>query len=260
MDALDPKLSLVKMHGEMCDHLKKVFHDKNSLYGFSVWDTYDREGEAAWRIRLHDKLSRYDILSSLSNEDQTANDAKLDTLMDLANYAIIAYCCIAIHDDILVDWFSEKKINMSIDEADAIENGLNTIAYVAQNIKISMEMNKGDNKKAIRIFKKICGFCNDIKVANLEVAKIFNVLNVREGGHMDAFAQLINNTRDIGQNEIGILAMVHDILDSIEGDHPYDGRYVNAITENINNITRKSYECLTIIFGEDYKRSDKYDG
>lgn len=78
----------VKIHGELCDYLKGLYVRKNHDYGDSFHETYLEEGMAMPRIRLADKFSRFKTLSR--NNDILVRDESLrDTLLDLANYAIM---------------------------------------------------------------------------------------------------------------------------------------------------------------------------
>lgn len=78
----------VKIHGELCDYLKVLYVSKNHDYGDSFHETYLEEGMAMPRIRLADKFSRFKTLSR--NNDILVRDESLrDTLLDLANYAIM---------------------------------------------------------------------------------------------------------------------------------------------------------------------------
>ena len=61
---------------------------KNHDYGDSVHDTYKKYGITSFLVRLEDKLNRARTISSKS---QMVEDEKLkDTLLDMANYAILA--------------------------------------------------------------------------------------------------------------------------------------------------------------------------
>ena len=61
---------------------------KNHDYGDSFHQTFVEEGMAMARIRLGDKFNRFKTLSR--NEEQKVNDESIrDTLIDLANYAIM---------------------------------------------------------------------------------------------------------------------------------------------------------------------------
>lgn len=67
--------------------MTEVYTSKNADYGDSFSELNDEFGEQAGLIRLSDKLNR---LKKLSVKDpRVLNESKIDTLMDLANYAIM---------------------------------------------------------------------------------------------------------------------------------------------------------------------------
>lgn len=66
----------------------ETFKKKNNDYGNSFEQSLDEEGLAAARIRIGDKWNRFKTLSK--GKEQQVNDESLrDTLMDMANYAIM---------------------------------------------------------------------------------------------------------------------------------------------------------------------------
>lgn len=83
----------VLKHEAICDELNKLYERKNHDYGDSFHQSFVEEGLAMTRIRLGDKLSRFKTLSRLNCSDggqqQVTDESIRDTLMDLANYAII---------------------------------------------------------------------------------------------------------------------------------------------------------------------------
>ena len=73
---------------EIIDKLYKTYQAKNTAYGDSFNISLDEEGLAAARIRLGDKYRRFATLSK--NPDIPTGDESIqDTLMDMANYAIM---------------------------------------------------------------------------------------------------------------------------------------------------------------------------
>lgn len=77
-----------KLHQELLDYIHKLYVTKNKDYGSSVHDTYTKYGFTSYLVRLEDKLNRARIIS---REEAEVSDEKLeDTLLDLANYAILA--------------------------------------------------------------------------------------------------------------------------------------------------------------------------
>ena len=81
----------VDMHFDICTELNKIYEQKNHDYGDSFHDTFVEEGLVMARIRLSDKLNRFKKLSRLMGDDgQLVKDESIeDTLLDLANYAIM---------------------------------------------------------------------------------------------------------------------------------------------------------------------------
>ena len=81
-------LSKVEKHKKICDELNALYAKKNHDYGDSFHISFVEEGMAMPRIRLGDKFNRFKNLSR--NNKQEVNDESLrDTLIDLANYAIM---------------------------------------------------------------------------------------------------------------------------------------------------------------------------
>lgn len=78
----------IEKHKELLDYLHQMYIAKNHDYGDSVHDTYIKYGITSFLVRLEDKLNRARTISSKS---QMVEDEKLkDTLLDMANYAILA--------------------------------------------------------------------------------------------------------------------------------------------------------------------------
>lgn len=88
----------VVKHKAICDELNKLYERKNHDYGDSFHTTFVEEGMAMSRIRLGDKFSRFKTLSS--GTDQMVSDESVrDTLMDLANYAIMTILEMEMKED-----------------------------------------------------------------------------------------------------------------------------------------------------------------
>ena len=67
----------------------KIYVAKNKDYGSSVNDTYKKYGMVSYLVRMEDKLNRARTL--IQTKEINVTDEKLrDTLVDLANYAILA--------------------------------------------------------------------------------------------------------------------------------------------------------------------------
>ncbi len=75
-------------HKALCDEINNLYVKKNHDYGDSFHQTYLEEGMAMPRIRLSDKLNRFKSLTR-QNTRQVEDESIRDTLIDLANYAIM---------------------------------------------------------------------------------------------------------------------------------------------------------------------------
>ena len=83
-------MNSVEMHAELLEYLHELYVTKNSDYGNSVHDTFEKYGLTSFLVRLEDKLNRARTLT-LNPKNQKVADEKIeDTLLDLANYAILA--------------------------------------------------------------------------------------------------------------------------------------------------------------------------
>ena len=78
----------VQMHREICEEINDLYARKNHDYGDSFHQTFVEEGMAMARIRLGDKVNRFKTLSR-SGEQKVDDESIRDTLIDLANYAIM---------------------------------------------------------------------------------------------------------------------------------------------------------------------------
>lgn len=69
--------------------MHNIFRKKNHDYGNSFEQSLNEEGLAASRIRMGDKWNRYKTLSKPRMDAQVNDESLRDTLLDLANYAIM---------------------------------------------------------------------------------------------------------------------------------------------------------------------------
>jgi len=71
---------------KVIEELKKIYKKKNHDYGNSFHKIYKRFGLLSSIIRLSDKLER---LETLLTKPSKVDESIRDTLIDLANYAIL---------------------------------------------------------------------------------------------------------------------------------------------------------------------------
>ena len=89
MSPLQLTLDNVQIHGKICKELTETYEKKNADYGNSFENSLDKHGLIAAIVRMDDKMSRLISLNS-KNEQQVMDESLRDTLMDLANYAIMS--------------------------------------------------------------------------------------------------------------------------------------------------------------------------
>lgn len=82
-------MTKVERHMELCKQLNDIYAKKNHDYGDSFHATYLEEGMAMPRIRLSDKLNRFKSLTKSTDAALVNDESVRDTLMDLANYALM---------------------------------------------------------------------------------------------------------------------------------------------------------------------------
>ena len=84
---MDKGLRYTKIVNEMYE----IYKAKNADYGDSVHDTFLKYGLLSFLVRMEDKISRLRSLTLKGKKGQRVkNESILDTLQDLANYAILA--------------------------------------------------------------------------------------------------------------------------------------------------------------------------
>ena len=76
-----------EQHRAVCAELNELYDRKNHDYGNSFHTTYEKWGLTMAAIRLGDKLQRFETL--IKADSHVKDESIKDTLMDLANYAIM---------------------------------------------------------------------------------------------------------------------------------------------------------------------------
>lgn len=82
------QLTNIELHEKLIQDLHNLYIAKNKDYGNSIHNTYEKYGLVSFLVRLEDKLNR---ARTLSTKEAAVADEKIeDTLLDMANYAILA--------------------------------------------------------------------------------------------------------------------------------------------------------------------------
>ena len=78
----------IELFKELAKQMSDTFAKKRADYGQTTTETYDKFGPVSMLTRMHDKMGRLDNLLLTGNLN--CQDEKVeDTLLDLANYALI---------------------------------------------------------------------------------------------------------------------------------------------------------------------------
>lgn len=86
----------VKLHREIIDNIHTMYKDKNEDYGDSFDKSLDKFGLLSSLIRLTDKMNRFEQL--IDGESKVTSESIDDTLLDMANYAIMTVMWRRIND------------------------------------------------------------------------------------------------------------------------------------------------------------------
>lgn len=78
----------IEKHRQICAELTELYTAKNADYGGSFHKSFEKYGLTMSVIRLGDKFSRFEKLAS-GHYRLVEEESIRDTLLDLANYAIM---------------------------------------------------------------------------------------------------------------------------------------------------------------------------
>jgi len=76
-----------EIHQRICNSLNDLYRRKHADYGDSFGKQFEEYGIVSSAIRLEDKFNRFKNL--IKNQAQVKDETIEDTLLDLANYAIM---------------------------------------------------------------------------------------------------------------------------------------------------------------------------
>ena len=103
-------MNRVQKHKDICNELNDVYARKNSDYGNSFGDTFDKLGIISAVTRISDKYNRLVSLCTKSEEERKVKDESItDTLLDMANYCIMTVIEMHKNDDICAGFIKDTK-------------------------------------------------------------------------------------------------------------------------------------------------------
>lgn len=79
----------MEIHKDLCEDIHTMCVKKNHDYGDSAHKIYEEYGLTSYLIRMSDKMSRIKTLMN-TKEQQVKDESIIDSLKDLANYALLA--------------------------------------------------------------------------------------------------------------------------------------------------------------------------
>lgn len=79
----------VQLHKEICNELNQTYEKKNSDYGNSFGNTFEKLGIISAITRITDKYNRLVSLCTSEKGRQVKDETISDTLLDMANYCIM---------------------------------------------------------------------------------------------------------------------------------------------------------------------------
>lgn len=81
---------------DILNKMYEIYERKNADYGDSFSKTFEEFGLTASAIRINDKNERFKQL--IKNEAQVKDESIEDTLLDLANYAVLTLMEMSKHE------------------------------------------------------------------------------------------------------------------------------------------------------------------
>lgn len=79
----------ITMFKELTTQMSDTFAKKRHDYGQTTEETYKKFGPVSMLTRMHDKMGRLDTLLVSGDKNYVEDERVEDTLLDLANYALI---------------------------------------------------------------------------------------------------------------------------------------------------------------------------
>lgn len=97
-------MNKIQRHLEIVTALNQLYASKNSDYGDSFGETYQKLGIVSAITRISDKYNRLVSLATKPEEERKVKDESIqDTLLDLSNYCIMT----------VIEMEAEKELDKS---------------------------------------------------------------------------------------------------------------------------------------------------
>ena len=198
---MDKNLSSVS---DAYKHLVSVYEAKNSDYGNSFEECCNKFGLVSAVVRMNDKINR--INSLYDKKDMKVNESLVDTLLDLANYAVMTAVWMNNND---VSHYcvmnSQKDASSKSSPCNAKDLFSNNVFVLNRSISkmgffLSADLFSSDEDVPLDDVKKACEFmCLNLKVRDIDTALVRAKI-IDENGKVTRYA-LVKNYIIISEND-----------------------------------------------------------
>lgn len=197
---MDKNLSSVS---DAYKHLVSVYEAKNSDYGNSFEECCNKFGLVSAVVRMNDKINR--INSLYDKNDMKVNESLVDTLLDLANYAVMTAVWMN-NNDVSHDGVSNIQQNASSKSSPCNAKDLfsNSVFVLNRSISkmgffLSADLFSSDEAVPLDDFKRACEFmCLNLKVRDIDTALVRAKI-IDENGKVTRYA-IVKNYIIISEN------------------------------------------------------------
>ena len=185
-------------------HLVSVYEAKNSDYGNSFEECCNKFGLVSAVVRMNDKINR--INSLYDKKDMKVNESLVDTLLDLANYAVMTAVWMnnndVSHDGVRNSQQDASPKSSPCDAKDLFSNNAFVLnrSISKMGFFLSADLFASDEAVPIDDFKRACEFmCLNLKVRDIDTALI-RARIIDENGKVTLYA-LVKNYIIISEND-----------------------------------------------------------
>ena len=193
-------------------HLVSVYEAKNSDYGNSFEECCNKFGLVSAVVRMNDKINR--INSLYDKKDMKVNESLVDTLLDLANYAVMTAVWMnnndVSHDGVRNSQHDASSKSYPCNAKDLFSNNVFVLnrSISKMGFFLSADLFSSDEAVPLDDFKRACEFmCLNLKVRDIDTALVRAKI-IYENGKVTGYA-LYKNYIIISEND--------DILITQEG-------------------------------------------
>lgn len=92
-------LDKINLHEKLCNKLHDTYIKKNSDYGDSFGKSFEKYGITSAMVRMEDKWNRMENLVIKGAAPLVGDESLKDTILDLANYAIMTYMELMVREE-----------------------------------------------------------------------------------------------------------------------------------------------------------------